>query len=134
MMGAAPVAAVMPKEAANLAPPNYAAKMVDVGGGVFDYAEASPVFDRFEHNARRARKELLSAKWLKEKGLLEPERTYSKCPCIDSRKATSPAVKAILQDEHEAKMEIYRQEIRWKKAVAKKLAPPWIRAYFESNH
>lgn len=135
MLGLAPVAAtIKPAQVAVEETVSVAWKEVGVMTNAIAGDNGPMILkDKLSERARSASQGYKRAKWEIDNGFYMPEnRFYQKCPNIESRKATSPAIKMILQDEFERDRELTRLMLERKKAVAKALAPPWIQSLFQN--
>ena len=86
--------------------------------------ELSPV----EHAKRR----LASLQWQRDRGLRMPDhmlRSWEVDPNIDGRKATSPAIKKLLQRERIERLAIEEAEANVKHQMAMAVAPEWVRRF-----
>lgn len=134
MLGLAPVAATI-KPAQVAVEQTTSAAWTEVGKMAYSVVGTDESGkDRLKEVADMYSREYKGLKWTIENGFFESDRKYYEpCKCIESRKATSPAIKALLQEERSIRQELDRAMLRRKRAVAKAIAPPWIRPLFENR-
>lgn len=127
MLGLAPAAMASGAVPLNPAPPGSYG-MGSVGSSL---SGASIVRDAFsDHDELDRRKKRLAAKkHLHALGYREDRHLYSRCECIESRRATSPAVKQLLQQERQDRMEIEREQINVDNHVLRMLMPQGLREW-----
>lgn len=128
MIGLAPIAATVGPEVSQ-GSKNTLSSVLGYG------LDATPdIASALDRRARDASLRYKRRKWETENGFYRSERKfYSPCENIASRKATSPAIKAILQDEHTKRQELERALFDRRNAVARALAPPWVQSLWEKT-
>ena len=122
MLGLAPVAgasAAIPQEAVN--PVRIAASVVSPRW------EDSVPEEPDEVGQKMMKLEAL--KWGMQHGVSSSHMVHHSCPCIESRKATSRAIKNMLQRDRYEKMRIAYAEEQVRKARLRKLVPPALRGF-----
>lgn len=97
---------------------------------------ASMAMDKVAHDhlpdgdadLRYAQRQLDLLKWRRSQGFRGgPGIRYETCWAIESRKATSPAIKAILNRERQERLELEEHEETVRFHLVKRLAPDWVR-------
>lgn len=79
-----------------------------------------------------AKRRLASLLWQRERGLQLPDhllRSWEVDPGIESRKATSPAIKKLLQHERIQRLAIEEAEANVKHQMVMAVAPDWVRRF-----
>ena len=79
-----------------------------------------------------AKSRLASLRWRREQGLKMPDhmlRSWEVDPNIEGRKATSPAIKKLLQRERMEQLAIEEAEQNVKHQMAMAVAPEWVRRF-----
>lgn len=135
MMGVAPAAAVVkPAVVAKEAASGSAVwrTAVSIGGNVEQY------FDEWGYPIESYEKELAQRKnrlkAFQNARLLgypmddDGPQNYE-CPCIASRRATSPAIKALLQAEYRLRRREYAMDTSVRRFEMMKLVPQWMRGF-----
>ena len=122
MLGLAPVAgasAAIPQEAVN--PVRIAASLASPSWK--DSAPEEP--DEVEQQLMK----LEALQWGMQHGVIHRQQLHTDCPCIESRRATSPAIKALLQTERFNRNRLAYAEEQVRTARLRKLVPPALRGF-----
>lgn len=111
MLGMAPAA--MASGAMPTDPPSYPTSLGSLGGFASSGMSGSSIFrDVFSDHEEldRKKKSLAALKQLRAAGYRNENHYYERCENIESRRATSPAIKKLLHQDYRDRMELERRE------------------------
>lgn len=80
----------------------------------------------------RRKKNIHALKKLRAAGYRSTNHLYNRCECIESRKATSPAIKRLLQQDYQDRMDIERERVGLNNLIVRTLLPEDIREWLQS--
>lgn len=126
MLGMAP-AAMASQTIRNPAEANY---VHGLGSLAADSMSGSSIFrDAFSDHEEldRKKKSLAALKQLRAAGFRNESYLYERCPNIDSRRATSPAIKQLLHRDVMERRELERREADIHNFTIRMLLPPGIK-------
>lgn len=95
------------------------------GSSLFGDAIGLGVHDEID----RRKKSIHALKKLRAAGYRETNHLYNRCECIESRKATSPAIKRLLQQDYYDRMQIEREQVNLDNLIVRTLLPESIQEW-----